>query len=147
MGHTHQNCRTWKYESHWEKWVTFGQTSQTLENELLFINMGQTHQNCRTLKYESHWAKWVRFFQKGQTLENESHCINMSYTDQNYRTWRYESQWAKWVTFDQWSEMREWVTLYKHVSHSSKLLHLEVRVTLGKMGLFWPNGSNLHCMK
>ena len=24
MGHTFQNCRTWKCELHWAKWVTLG---------------------------------------------------------------------------------------------------------------------------
>ena len=33
MGHTYQNCRTWKYESHWAKWVTFGQMGQIWEGE------------------------------------------------------------------------------------------------------------------
>ena len=74
MGHTHQNCPTLKYESHWAKWVTFGQMGKTLENESLFINMGHTYQNCRTLKYKSHWAKWVTFGQMGHTWESESHC-------------------------------------------------------------------------
>ena len=50
MGHTHQNCRTWKYESHWEKWVRFFQKGQTLENESHCINMTYTDQNYRTYK-------------------------------------------------------------------------------------------------
>ena len=33
MGHTYQNWRTWKYESHCAKWVTFGQIGQTWEGE------------------------------------------------------------------------------------------------------------------
>ena len=33
MGHTYQNWRTWKYESHCAKWVTFGQMGQTWEGE------------------------------------------------------------------------------------------------------------------
>ena len=37
-------------ESHWAKWVTFGQMGQTWEEESHFINMGHTYQNCRTWK-------------------------------------------------------------------------------------------------
>ena len=65
MGHTHQNCCTWNYESHWAKWVSSGQMGQIWENESHFINMGQTYQNCPTLKHESHWAKWITFGQMG----------------------------------------------------------------------------------
>ena len=50
MGHTYKNCRTWKYESHWAKWVTFGQMGQTWKGESHSINMGHTYQNCRTWK-------------------------------------------------------------------------------------------------
>ena len=38
MGQTYQNCRTWKYESHWEigshlaKWVKLGKMGHICEN-------------------------------------------------------------------------------------------------------------------
>ena len=50
MGRTCQNCRTWKYESHWAKRVTFGQMGQTWEGESHSITRGHTYQNCRTWK-------------------------------------------------------------------------------------------------
>ena len=50
MGHTYQNCGSWKKESHWAKKVTFGQMGQTWEGESHFINMGHTYQNCGTWK-------------------------------------------------------------------------------------------------
>ena len=60
MGHTFKNCRTWKYESHWAKWVTFGQMGQTWEGE-------------------SHSIKWVTLIKivalgsKSHTAQNGSH--------------------------------------------------------------------------
>ena len=79
----------------------------------------------------------VTFGQMGQTSEGESHFINMGHTYQNCGTWKQESHWAKWVTFGQMGQNSE------GESHLSKLWHLEVGVTLGKMGHIWPNGSNL----
>ena len=50
MGHTYQNIRTWKYESHWAKWVTFGQMGQTWEGESHSIKWVTLKKNCRTWK-------------------------------------------------------------------------------------------------
>ena len=60
MGQSYQHCRTWKYGSHWAKWVTLkiwvtiGKMGHIWENESHFINMGHTYQNYCTWKYESH---------------------------------------------------------------------------------------------
>ena len=55
----------------------------------------------------------------------------MSHTDQN------GSEFFKRI------KLCKWVTLYKHELHWSKLSHLEVWVTMSKMGHIWPNGSEM----
>ena len=74
MGHTYQNCRTSKYESHWAKWVTFGQMGQTWEGEshsikwvtlIKIVALGST---SHTGQNGTHLAKRVKLGKVSQTL-------------------------------------------------------------------------------
>ena len=86
MGHNYQNCRTWKYESQWAKWVTVCKIVQTWENESHFINMGHIKivaliSMSHTGENGSHLAKWVKL-----SYENESHFLNIGHIYQNSRS-------------------------------------------------------------
>ena len=74
MGHIYQNWRTWKYESHWAKWVTFGQMGQTWEGEshsikwvtlIIIVASGTT---SHTAQNGSHLAKCVKLGKVSHTL-------------------------------------------------------------------------------
>ena len=74
MGHTYQNWRTWKYESHWAKWVTFGQMDQTWEGEshsikwVTLIKIVALESRSHTGQNGSHLAKWVKLGKVSHTL-------------------------------------------------------------------------------
>ena len=66
MGHTYQNWRTWKYESHCAIWVTFGQMGQTWEGEshsikrVTLIKIVALGSRSHTGQNGSRLAKWVK---------------------------------------------------------------------------------------
>ena len=74
MGHTYQNWRTWRYESHCAKWVTFGQIGQTWEGEshsikwVTLIIIVATGTTSHTAQNGSHLAKWVKLGKVSHTL-------------------------------------------------------------------------------
>ena len=74
MGHTYQNGRNWKYESHSATWVTFGQMGQTWEGEshsikwVTLIKIGALGSRSHTGQNGSHLAKYVKLWKVSHTV-------------------------------------------------------------------------------
>ena len=97
----------------------------------------------------SNLGRWVTLDKHGSHLSKLAHLevgvtLRKSHIWPN--TWEGESHSTKWVTLIKivtFGRTWEGESHLINMGHTYQKAHLEVRVTLRKMGHIWPNGSNL----